>query len=206
MPWRSCSFESVGTAPSCAPAVHQCGRCWGGPIQRSGSGPERYVNWSVCWLSGSLTLACLHPCHQGQLYCAAQERYRDYSIKYCSWLGEGSAFLLSCLQGQFSRNAQVRGGGQVCLHSSQTSTYPWVAAQTRDVCLAFGGNGTNSAAAGPHTQHSPERPPWSQVAPLASHIRLFLTTTKSPVLPLFTVPMSFCFSFSSISPSLAFST
>jgi hypothetical protein len=37
-------------------------------------------------------------------------------------------------------------------------------------------------------------PPWSQVALPATHIRLFLTTLQSPVLPLFIVPTSFCFS------------
>lgn len=30
-------------APSCTPVVHQCGRCWDRPIQRSASGPERYL-------------------------------------------------------------------------------------------------------------------------------------------------------------------
>jgi hypothetical protein len=49
-------------------------------------------------------------------------------------------------------------------------------------------------------------PPWTQVASLATHIRLFLITLESPVLPLFIVPMSFCFTFSSIAPSLTCSS
>jgi hypothetical protein len=40
------------------------------------------------------------------------------------------------------------------------------------------------------------------VASLATHIRLFLTTVKSPVLPVFIVPTSFYLSFSSISSLL----
>jgi hypothetical protein len=42
-------------------------------------------------------------------------------------------------------------------------------------------------------------PPWSQVPSQVTHIRLFLTTFQSPVLSLFIVTTSFCFSFSSIS-------
>ena len=39
--------------------------------------------------------------------------------------------------------------------------------------------------------------PWSQVASLATHIRLFLTTLESPVLPFFIVPtFLFLFHFS----------
>ena len=49
-------------------------------------------------------------------------------------------------------------------------------------------------------------PPWSQVASPATHIRLFLNTLDSPVLPLFIVLTSFCFSFSSISPTLTCSS
>ena len=53
---------------------------------------------------------------------------------------------------------------------------------------------------------------WSRVSTqsrsqvLAIHIRLFLTTLKSPVLPLFIVHTSFCFSFSSVSPPLTCSS
>lgn len=47
----------------------------------------------------------------------------------------------------------------------------------------------------PWWQHRPRpHPPWSQMASLASHIRLSLTTSESPVLPLFAVPTSFCLS------------
>jgi hypothetical protein len=43
--WRSCSFEPVGPAPSCTPAVHWWGTCWDEPFQNLGS--ERYMSWSA---------------------------------------------------------------------------------------------------------------------------------------------------------------
>lgn len=60
------------------------------------------------------------------------------SLKYCSRLGVGSALLLSCLQGQISHNAQIRGG-TISAHPSDIDM-PLAAAQTLDVHLAFGGN------------------------------------------------------------------
>jgi hypothetical protein len=56
--WGSCSFGSVGRAPSFTPAVHQYGLCWGGPIQSPGSGAGRYLELIS-------PLALLHPHHQG---------------------------------------------------------------------------------------------------------------------------------------------
>ena len=37
--WRSSRFGSVGLAPSCSPAIHRRGSCWGGPIKSPRSGP-----------------------------------------------------------------------------------------------------------------------------------------------------------------------
>lgn len=37
--WKSYRFDSVGPAPSCVPAAHRWGRCWGGPTQSPGSKP-----------------------------------------------------------------------------------------------------------------------------------------------------------------------
>jgi hypothetical protein len=48
--WRPCSSGSVGPTPSCTPAAPLWGRCWRGPIQSPGSGPERNLSWSACWL------------------------------------------------------------------------------------------------------------------------------------------------------------
>jgi hypothetical protein len=72
---RLYSFESVGPARSCAPAVHQWGRCWSGPIQSPGSRPERYLNWSAYRLSYNHALGASSPATlqlQSWLYCAAQ--------------------------------------------------------------------------------------------------------------------------------------
>jgi hypothetical protein len=61
------------------------------------------------------------------------------------------------------------------------------------------------ALAGPQTYTGPPvsaqsgTPPWSQVTSLATHVRLFLTTLESPLLPVFIMSTSFCFSFSSTS-------
>lgn len=44
---RHLSFGSVELAPSCLPATHQLGRCWGGTIQSSGPGPDGYLIWSA---------------------------------------------------------------------------------------------------------------------------------------------------------------
>jgi hypothetical protein len=45
--WSSCSFASVGPAPSCSSAVHMWVRCWGRTVQSPGSGPQRYLRWSA---------------------------------------------------------------------------------------------------------------------------------------------------------------
>ena len=48
--------------------------------------------------------------NQGQLYCASWAICGAHSPENCSWLGTGSALLLSYPQGQLSHNAQVRSG------------------------------------------------------------------------------------------------
>ena len=47
MSWRSCSFGSVGPAPSHTPAVHPLVGCWCGLVQSPESVPERYLSWSA---------------------------------------------------------------------------------------------------------------------------------------------------------------
>jgi hypothetical protein len=49
--WRSCSFNSSGTAPSQAPDVHRWDRYWSGPTLSPGSGPGWKLSWSACQLS-----------------------------------------------------------------------------------------------------------------------------------------------------------
>lgn len=53
--WRSCSFGSLGPAPSPAPAVHKWDRCWDGPTQSPGSEPELNLSWSGGQLFCTLT-------------------------------------------------------------------------------------------------------------------------------------------------------
>lgn len=60
-------------------------------------------------------------------------RGKGDSPEDCSWLGAGSALLISCPQGQLPQ-VQVRGGASS--HSPQT-TRPQVAAQTRDISQAL---------------------------------------------------------------------
>lgn len=89
-------------------------------------------------------------------------------------------------------------------HAPPTSTCTQVAAQPRHTNLAFGGNRTLRLQVcepryGPPAAAQVRNPPWSP----ATHIRLLLTNLKTPVLPLFIGPASFCFSFSSISPPLS---
>ena len=111
--WRSCSFGSLGPAPSPAPAVHKWDRCWDGPTQSPGSEPELNLSWSggqlFCTLTTSVrSSASPQPAHpiwkparsqgqlfsshalgqhpasqQGQLYYLSQERCRNHSPNYC---------------------------------------------------------------------------------------------------------------------------
>ena len=84
------------------------------------------------------------------------------------------------------------GRGQLCILRHQYDTR-W---PPRQGLSAWFSVTTDPAIAGPQAR----APPWHHRAQVATHIRLFLTTLESPVLPLFAVPTSFCFSFSSISP------
>ena len=73
--------------------------------------------------------------------------------------------------------------------------------QTRDICLAFGLlllQGYKSTVAQVRT------PPWSQVTSLAIHIRLFLITLRSSVLPLCAQILWFLFLFHFSTTSLLF--
>jgi hypothetical protein len=72
------NFGSVGSAPSCTPAVYWWGRCWSGPIQNSGIGPAgQPVAFPALTPSGQLTS---NPCNQGRL-CHALV----YIILHGSW-------------------------------------------------------------------------------------------------------------------------
>ena len=64
-------------------------------------------------------------------------RCRAHSPKFCSWVGMGSAFLLSCLQVQLSQNSQVRDGVSSA-KPSDINMFP--GGNTWNVCLAFGGS------------------------------------------------------------------
>jgi hypothetical protein len=117
MSWRSCSFGSVGPAPSCTPSVHWWGRCLGGPIQSPGSGPELVdepassptpSEWALL-LCPSWPIQC--HCQQGGRAsfptlmlsgwlictntCAAQARYSPCFPKCYNRRGSGTALLLS---------------------------------------------------------------------------------------------------------------
>lgn len=61
--WRACSFRSSGRPPSCAPAVHRGGGCWGEPTldlggswvgqpaNSSASSPSGWVPHSTVWVA-----------------------------------------------------------------------------------------------------------------------------------------------------------
>ena len=52
------NFGSVGSAPSCTPAVYWWGRCWSGPIQNSGIGPAgQPVAFPALTPSGSISVS-----------------------------------------------------------------------------------------------------------------------------------------------------
>jgi hypothetical protein len=92
---------------------------------------------------------------------------------------------------QHSHNDQARSKD-----SPQISTCSWVATQTRDVCLALGGSRTplllgHGSKYSLQWQHRSGPHP----GPRRHHRYSFHAV---PVLPLFTVPTSFCFSFSPI--------
>jgi hypothetical protein len=99
----------------------------------------------------------------------------------------------SCVvQGQLSHDVQVRA--ETVLPSPQVSACSQLAAQARDAHLAFDGNRPlccramdPDVALGGSTGKNP-------TMVLVTHIRLFLTTLKFPVLPLFIVPTSLHFS------------
>ena len=55
MSWKSCSFGSVGPAPSYTTAVHRRCRYWGDLIQNPSSGTERYLSLRYHQLSCSHT-------------------------------------------------------------------------------------------------------------------------------------------------------
>lgn len=153
--------------------------------------------WVVAELVSPSTL--LHPHHQGQFYCAAQA-WSGTSTPALTPLGP--VFCPGEGWGQFSGTAQMRGGagfqcscplGQFCcavqarvgptLHSPQTLSLPQVAAQTRDISMAFGGKMSHG--------HGPRQGSQSRHGPGPHHgfrwqCRLFLGLI-SPVLPLFTV-------------------
>ena len=77
------------------------------------------------------------------------------------------------------------------LQIPQTSTCPWAIAQTRNVCLAFGGNrpllsqavDTDWSLGEAQSRNSLE----SIIVIPTIHIVLFLSVLESPVLPLFIV-------------------
>jgi hypothetical protein len=83
--------------------------------------------------------ALIRNCNHGQVYCASWATCRGFFPEYFSWLGAGSALVLSHPQGQLSHNSQARGESSSA-QLSQTSRCPRVAAQTRHVCQAFGCN------------------------------------------------------------------
>lgn len=127
--WRSCSIGTIGLAPSQAPALQRWdswwGRSWPGSflswlacqlscihgIGASSPALPWIVHPVLQPVRGRASfptlmpsgLAYSHPHHQGQLYCAVQERCKAHSPNcWCRW-----AFHLSWLGGQFS-----------CLHLS----------------------------------------------------------------------------------------
>jgi hypothetical protein len=125
---------------------------WG--LERRG-GEEEGVSLSSMPLHGrhvvQPALPCLHPQerlthtqYKGQLYCAVEPRSLFFWVlqevrhrpSFHPFLGE-----LSCSPTlKVSSPTMSRKGLRPVLHSSQTSKRPRATVQTRDVCLAFGGN------------------------------------------------------------------
>ena len=117
--------------------------------------------------------------------------------------------MLSCPQGQLSYDVLVRG----VTNSPQSSDINIFLGSSPDQgCPPGLWLKQATIVVGPYTQTWPpvtaqvRTPPWSQVALLAIHMRVFFTTLQSPVMPLLFVSTSFRFSFSSISPQLPFSS
>lgn len=99
----------------------------------------------------------------------------------CSWLGAGSAFLLSRPQGQLFQDARVMGRAS--------------SPQPPDRNMFLGGS---PELAHPGPRHGPQwqHKPGPYVSSVATHIRLFLSTFECPVLPHFNVPTPSLFYFS----------
>jgi hypothetical protein len=102
----------------------------------------------------------------------------------------GSDLLLSCPHGQLSHDAKMRGGANYA-QPPDINMSPDI---TRDVCLAIGGNRplllTDIAPTGSTGQDlTMVQGRWH-----LKILRLFFTTLKFLVLPLFIVLIPFCFS------------
>lgn len=113
----------------------------------------------------SLGPAHPHICHQGQLYCAAQVRYRRaLHPKCCSWcrqkgreghlsLAHARSLVLTLLGlAQLCPLPPHQGSALLCCLQARgplAQPVPQAAGQTRDICTVFGGN------MGLEQQHSP---------------------------------------------------
>lgn len=114
-----------------------------------------------------------------------------HSPESCSWLEAGSTLMLSCPQGQLSYDVLVRG----VTNSPQSSDINILLGSSPDQgCPPGLWLKQATIVVGPYTQTWPpvtaqvRTPPWSQVALLAIHMRVFFTTLQSPVLPLLLSP------------------
>jgi hypothetical protein len=102
--WRSCSFGSVGLALSSVlrQLLHGID-VWNGPFESPGSGPERYLSLSSCWLF-LLSLTPSGPAHQ--LLSQPEPALTVLSMwavrPALQSAGAGPALLLSWPQGQVS--------------------------------------------------------------------------------------------------------
>jgi hypothetical protein len=126
------------------------------------------------------------------------------SPKYRSQLGSGSVLHFSCLQSLLFHDAQVRDGARSA-QPLDINISP-AAAQTRNIHSAFGDNKPRMLQSygprcGPQWHHRP-----GSYHGFRWYHRLLTSGCPSlpysPALPLFIVPTSFCFSFSSIPPPL----
>jgi hypothetical protein len=137
------------------------------------------------------------------LYLATQARCRAYFSKCSSWwpvlMPLGSA-CPGCPGERWSQFWTAFRNHHVLRWQPRPGRSPWSLVVTDPYCCRTMDPDVAPVAAQART------PPWSQVASPATHIRLFLNTLDSPVLPLFIVLTSFCFSFSSISPPLTCSS
>jgi hypothetical protein len=100
VPWRSCSFGSIGLGLSCVPRAHRWSRCWDVPIQSTESGPASSPiptpmgnlsntapasSFNATASKGAKPVLSLRPSRpptphqQGQLFCSAQARYGAWS-------------------------------------------------------------------------------------------------------------------------------